>query len=546
MKKRIPTGIVEYAVLRNENYYTVDKTLMIKDFIERGSVATLITRPRRFGKTSNMSMMSEFFDIRKDSSQLFQDTNISKTEYYKEMNQYPVIYLSFANCKGEYMAMKKALFDVLRNEYARYQTMFEEEETTKDSVLQVRKNYKALCNEEDLVSISTSIMVLSKFLYEKLNKRVMIFIDEYDTPFIEAHINGFYNEISGVLSVLLHSAIKDNKFLQYAMLTGIQRVAKENIFSDLNNLAVFTVKDSEYAQYFGFTTEETKAFLEYYGVTLSDNVKAMYNGYHMGDIEIYNPWSIINYAATGKLISFWVNTSSNSMIKKLMKQSDATFNTEYERLVKQGYLETQVSLNTSFYEDNSTSNLWGLFVNAGYLTIQTMISEASEFMRVRIPNQEVAQEFSSLTAAHLSISENAMVAMFHYFRTKDLKAFLEAYKGILLHLPSYHDLTCENSYHMMMLGLCAWLSDEYQVTSNRESGKGRYDILLKAKKKGVSSFILEMKYTKDADQLERLAKEAVEQMEEKQYDCELSDEIILIGLAHCGKDVAMYWKLENK
>lgn len=328
----------------------------------------------------------------------------------------------------------------------------------------------------------------------------MLFIDEYDTPFIEGHTGGFYDEIRSGLAGLLHNALKLSPSLQYAMLTGIQRVAKENIFSDLNNLIVCTVMDKRYDQYFGFTEKETEELLKYYDLRLNDEVKEMYDGYHIGEVEIYNPWSIINYADNEKLVSYWVNTSSNIMIKKAMEESDESFKNGYESLIKQGYLDTQITLETSFYEQSETQSLWGLFINAGYLTIDHCIYENR--YRIKIPNKEVQKEFMSLTAYQLKVSDNDLGTISYALRSGDKDLFVEIYQQILMTLPSYYDLKDENSYHIMVLGMCAYLSGDYEVKSNKEIGKGRCDIILKAKKV-LPSYVIEFKYTKDDKELEK-------------------------------------------
>lgn len=541
MKKRIPTGVVNYERLQTENYYVVDKSWMIHEFLERASAVTLITRPRRFGKTSNMSMMSDFFDITKDSHNLFENTAIKKSEYISSMNQYPVIFLSFASAKGSITNLSKVIKQQIADVYQKYAFVLKEMDDFEKPFYEAIKSSLSKPESGNLQGVEGSLLFLMKKIEQYYQKKTIIFIDEYDTPFIEAHVQGYYDIIRSSLATLLHSALKDNDHLQYAMLTGIQRVAKENIFSDLNNLKVFTVKDKEYAQYFGFTTEETKTMLAYYDLELSENVKSMYDGYNMGGIDIYNPWSIINYVDEKELRAYWVNTSSNMMIKQAMKQCDHTFKLGYETLIKKGFLETKVTMDTSFYEEISTANLWGLFVNAGYLTIEYVISMMSGFARIRVPNFEVSQEFQSLTAAYLSISETAMDTMFYHLRCSKSEEFLQAYKSLLLQVPSYHDLKDENSYHMMMLGLCAWLSTDYKILSNRENGKGRCDIILKAKNSKEPSYIFEFKYTKEVGQLKEIAKQAVNQIMEQKYDADLQGEIHYIGLAHCGKEAEMLW-----
>lgn len=543
MRKAIPLGVVDYETLKNQNYFFIDKSMMIYDFLMRKSTVTLITRPRRFGKTINMSMMSSFFDITKDSKEIFKDTKIVETEYISEMNQYPTIFISFANAKNDKWNVVKEIKLQLRKEYDRYAHVFEQKMTVFE-----QNEYESLVqglmtkNDGILDNIIDALSFLMERLEKYYHKKVMVFIDEYDTPFIEAHVGGYYEELRGGLSSLLHNALKTSTSLHYAMMTGIQRVAKENIFSDLNNLVVCTVKDPEYSQYFGFTEEETKQTLEYYDLSLNDEVKSMYDGYHFGEHDIYNPWSILNYASRKVLEPYWVNTSSNTMIKKAISSSDEAFERGYEELIRNGKLETTVKMDTSFFEVNNTENLWGLLVNAGYLTLHKTISIQDSLYIIKIPNQVVHLEFRKLTAYHLKATETDLTVLFNSLKCCRKEDFEDRYRKILLTLPSYHDLKDENSYHMMLLGKCAWLSNEYEVISNREVGKGRCDIILKSKKSQIS-YILEFKYTNDSSvDLKQLAKSAIDQIDSRRYDSELSGTVIHIGLAHYQKNVEIEWQ----
>lgn len=543
MRKAIPLGVVDYETLKNQNYFFIDKSMMIYDFLMRKSTVTLITRPRRFGKTINISMMSSFFDITKDSKEIFKDTKIVETEYISEINQYPTIFILFANAKNDKWNVVKEIKLLLRKEYDRYAHVFEQKMTVFE-----QNEYESLVqglmtkNDGILDNIIDALSFLMERLEKYYHKKVMVFIDEYDTPFIEAHVGGYYEELRGGLSSLLHNALKTSTSLHYAMMTGIQRVAKENIFSDLNNLVVCTVKDPEYSQYFGFTEEETKQTLEYYDLSLNDEVKSMYDGYHFGEHDIYNPWSILNYASRKVLEPYWVNTSSNTMIKKAISSSDEAFERGYEELIRNGKLETTVKMDTSFFEVNNTENLWGLLVNAGYLTLHKTISIQDSLYIIKIPNQEVQLEFRKLTAYHLKATETDLTVLFNSLKCCRKEDFEDRYRKILLTLPSYHDLKDENSYHMMLLGMCAWLSNEYEVISNREVGKGRCDIILKSKKSQIS-YILEFKYTNDSSvDLKQLAKSAIDQIDSRRYDSELSGTVIHIGLAHYQKNVEIEWQ----
>ena len=544
--KAIPIGTNSFSKLVTNDYYFVDKTLMIKEFLERKSTVTLITRPRRFGKTINMSMMAEFFDITKDSKEIFKGTKIMDTPYASEINQYPTIFISFADAKDNRMTVVNFIKNEIQKEYEKYMFVFKDlslfEENDFDNIV-TGLLYK---NNETLDDVSNALIFLMKKLKDYYGKEVMLFIDEYDTPFIESRVGNFYSEIKSGLSTLLRSSLKNSIDLKYAMLTGIQRVAKENIFSDLNNIVVCDVTKKEYASYFGFDNEETRGLLEYYDLELNEEVKEMYDGYKMGDKEIYNPWSILNYARRKVLVPYWVNTSANTMLKQAIEKADYDFKKQYEKLIKNNYLETRVVLQTSFYEVANTPNLWGLFVSAGYLTVTKSIDALNDQYRVEIPNKEIRKEFINLTEYYLALQTGQLNDVVYHLLQEDRDEFFDSYQNILM-LPSYHDLNNENSYHMMMLGMCLCLSDNYKIISNREEGKGRCDIIIQAHDEKKTSFIIEFKYLKEDKKdfekaLDKLQNEAIQQIKDRRYDYDLKGKEIYIGLVHHGKDVMMKWE----
>ena len=547
MQLAVPRGVSNYRRLKTDHYYFVDKSLMISDFLKEKNAVTLITRPRRFGKTINMSMMAEFFDITKDSKELFKDTKIMTTAYVSEMNQYPTIFLSFANAKGNKISIISSIKQNLIKLYQLNKHLFQDLDEFDMIIYKGIMESLAQYNNGSANGIENALSFLMERMERYYHKKVMVFIDEYDTPFIEAHVNGFYNEIRENLSSMLHAALKSSDSLQYAMLTGVQRVAKENLFSDLNNLVVCTVADKEYSQYFGFTELEVKELLEYYDLELNDKVKMMYNGYHFGNTQIYNPWSVLNYAATGEESPYWLYTSSNKMIKEAMKIRNQSFDRDFEKLVQTGCMETTMYLETSFFEISEIENLWGLFVNAGYLTIEKTVDRQNNLYVLRIPNQEVRQEFRNLTAYYLNIEENNLNGLFNALRLEKKEDFKDRYQNMLLILPSYHDLKDENSYHVLFLGMCAWMSYDYKIISNREVGKGRCDIILQSKDENKTSFVFEFKYIgtdneTSQERLQTVAKQAVEQIRDRQYDIEIKGKVVYIGLAHHGKDVAIEWQ----
>ena len=545
-KRKLAIGVQDFRFLRERKAYYVDKTQMVPEFLDSWYQVTLITRPRRFGKTMNMSMLAEFLDCTKDSAEIFAGTKISRSEWVSEMNQHPVVFLSFLNVKADSASMMAAqLGGALRGEYERYSPIIKDSslpEEQKDSFNQI---YNSLRSPDDDVdsrkSIVNSIAVLCQVLEMYYGKKVYLLLDEYDTPFISANSGGYYDEVREMLTGMMRSALKGNPSIEKALLTGIQRVAKENIFSGLNNLVVCTVKDSDYEDCFGFTEEEVRDLLDYCGVPFTGEVKEMYDGYQIGMTDLYNPWSISCYAARRKLESYWVNTGENSIIKNAMEQRDDSFVRDYNTLIEQGKVEVQAELATAYYEKADDASLWGLLINAGMVTIQEQTDE--DHFLVRVPNQEVWKAFRELTAFYLRVEEGHIGTMLYDLEAGKMDRFAEDYQGILMKLPSYHDLKSENSYHMMMLGMCAFMQRHYEVSSNRENGGGRGDIVLRGRKPQYPGMILEFKYTKDESQdLEELALEAISQIKDKGYDAAMDGIVYFIGLAHCGKRAEVRWE----
>ncbi|MCI9174223.1 MAG: AAA family ATPase [Lachnospiraceae bacterium] len=552
MKKnnKLAIGIQDFRSLCEQNAYYVDKTQMIEEFLESWYQVTLVTRPRRFGKTLNMSMLAEFLDCTKNSRSLFAETKISCSDAMQELNGHPVIFLSFLNVKGD--TAEELLYQleiVIKEEYEKFLFLTCEEafpDRKKQSFLQT---YSSLCQPGNEIQkrncISHGITELCQFLESYYGKKVYFLLDEYDTPFISANSGGYYHEVRGILSNMLSSALKGNSSLEKAMLTGIQRAAKENIFSGLNNLIVCTVKDPEYTDCFGFTETETAKLLHFCNAELSESVKNMYDGYQFGSTEVYNPWSVTCYAARKKLEPYWVNTSENILFKQALTQRKEPFFRKYDTLIQKGSVNVHAELSSPYYENPSDSSLWGLFINAGMASIQEELEE--NFYTLKIPNQEVWKSYQELTAFYLQTDENHLSSMLQHLRTEAIAEFAEEYQLILLNLPSYHDLKNENSYHMMMLGMCAFLHPYYTIDSNREHGMSRSGIMLYAKRPNLAHIILEFKYTNNQNQnLEKLALEAIAQIKNKKYDVETAGNIYYIGLAHCGKNVRIKWERHTR
>ncbi len=548
--RKLAIGVQDFRSLREQNAYYVDKTQMIEEFLESWYQVTLVTRPRRFGKTLNMSMLAEFLDCTKDSRALFIETKISGSHAMQEINNHPVIFLSFLNVKGD--TANELLYQleiVIKEEYEKFLFLIHEESLPEIKKRAFQQVYECLCQTGDEIRkkscISHAITELCQILEIYYGKKVYFLLDEYDTPFISANSGGYYHEVRGILSNMLSSALKGNRALEKAMLTGIQRAAKENIFSGLNNLIVCTVKDPEYTDCFGFSESEVQNLLQYCNAEFSDGVKNMYDGYQFGSMEVYNPWSVTCYAARKRLEPYWINTSENSIIKQALIQRKEMFFRKYNVLIETGSVNVHAELSTPYYENPSDSSLWGLFINAGMVTIQEELEE--NFYKLRIPNDEVWKAYQELTAFYLQTDENHLLAMLQYLRTEAMEEFAEEYQWILLHLPSYYDLKDENSYHMMMLGMCAFIQPSYKIDSNREHGMGRSDIMLYAKKPDSPHIIMEFKYAKNKKQnLEKLAQEAITQMKNRSYDTGLSGTVYYIGLAHYGKNVKIKWEKSNQ
>ena len=545
-KKRLAIGVQDFRFLRERNAYYVDKTQFIEEFLDSWYQVTLVTRPRRFGKTLNMTMLREFLDCTRNSARLFAETKIEKSVYADWINQYPVIFLSFLNVKAENSReMIRQLSDLFLEEYDRYMDL------TKSGKLSQRKkemffqNYRSLSEkqgaEEQRSCLCHGLKDLCGILEEYYGKKVFLLLDEYDTPFMYANSRGYYGQVREILSGMLSFSLKGNSSLEKAMLTGVQRVAKENIFSGLNNLMVCTVKDPEYKDCFGFTEEEVRELLDYCEAEFSGQVKAMYDGYKIGDTELYNPWSISCYGARKKLESYWVNTSENSILKNALREQGQLFFQSYEELLERGQVTVNADAAGAYYENQNETAFWGLLLNAGMVTIEEEIRE--DLYKVRVPNLEVWKGFQDLTASYLQVEEGKIDKMLYYLQTGDMERFSREYKRILLEIPSYYNLKDENSYHMMRLGMCVFLRGTYQVRSNRESGRGRGDILLYSRKWGCPSMILEFKYTRDkSENLEDLALKAIGQIKEKNYSADMTGQVWYVGLAHRGKEAAVKWE----
>ena len=540
---RLPIGIDDFEKLRQGGYYYVDKTLMIKDFLEMKDEVALIARPRRFGKTLNMTMLRDFFDITKNSLDLFQGLAIMETEYGKQINSRPVIYFTFKDCKGDtaedvFLLVKQKIYQ----EFLRYEKILRGKlDRTSYEGMDFYDMIDALRNPKTPIPLWTnSIQLLTQIVKEIFGVPPILLIDEYDQPIMSSYEKNFHEQMGTFFSNLYGSAMKGNSALGQALLTGVQRVVKESIFSQFNNARVYTVLNPQYASYFGLTEPEVEALLRTYGLSLTEAVKKEYDGYSFGGVEVYNPWSLLNYADTKVLDYYWINTSSNTFIRKILQRADQRFWENFDHLVLGEEVVVGLTLETSYIERDSNYSLWGLLVNSGYLTVKQRVDVNTAV--VKIPNEEVMSEFQVLISEIAGIEALDLRQMFQALLKKDMERFLKIYRGIVISCTSYMDAK-ENAYHMLFLGMCITLKGLYRVSSNLESGYGRSDITLEAQRAGYPHVVIEFK---QGENLKELKKEALQQIIDQKYYAGLHGEVLCVGLAHDKKRCEMEYRvIEN-
>jgi len=544
----LPVGVDSFTEIREEKHYFVDKTMFISDFLKNKEKVTLITRPRRFGKTLNMSMMRDFFDITQNNIAIFEGLRIMNTEYAHMINSRPTLYLTFKGVTGKnFDALKLSLAHAVKEGYYKHATALNKSECEENEFFAIYKAFKKMDQETDTDKrkidsdvLKRSLTVLIHRLYEHFQKPILLLIDEYDQPLIEAHASNCREEFSSqIYGPFLGDALKGNESLGQSLLTGIQRVAKESIFSKLNNVAVYTVADETYATYFGLTETETKTALQDNGLKLLDSVKEYYDGYRIGDVDIYNPWSIINYMKRKKLEPYWVNTSTNLLARQLILTADSEFFMDFETLIKEGEVDIFALLDASFIELESTETIWGLLINAGYITISKKIG-MEEYV-VRIPNFEVKKEFRTIVGLYTNIKASNLNGLFNALFDKNMNRFLMLYRKMILRHLSYHDIIDENSFHMFFLGMCMASQGFYQVMSNREMGHGRSDIGMKSLfTNDRPHIIIEFKTGKN---VKKESENALEQIFEKAYYSQFAGDVLCIGIGHDKKQCELVSRL---
>lgn len=553
-KKPLPIGISDYVRAQSEYYY-VDKTLMIKDFLDRKPLVSLFTRPRRFGKTLNMDMLRVFFEISKENTgKHFEDKAIWKCgeEYRSHQGKYPVIFLTFKDVKFDtWEATIDKIKGLLQEEYGRHQELL-----ASDKLSAYEKEYfgKILDSSANEVELTSALERLSKMLTSHYGKAPIIIIDEYDTPIQEGYAEDFYEEIIGFMRNFFSGAFKDNKNLSYGFLTGILRIAQESIFSGLNNLTVNSVMDEEYDRYFGFTEDEVEQMLDYYGVSEKEaELKEWYDGYLFGKEEIYNPWSVINYISKGCIPqAYWVNTGKNEVLEDVLKVATDDITERLYSLLQGERVIARIDQNVvyrSLTED--AANIYSLLLVAGYLKTpkKELQGDGSYLCEVSIPNKEIAAVYKNEILSHLlqigAISRTTANKIAESLYANDDRKLQGAIAEYMDKAISFYDAGTESFYHGLMMGLIALMDNRYKIKSNRESGDGRYDISMFPKEERNPGIIMELKWKKalSTEELDKLAEDALAQIEDKRYDSEMKEEgikeILKFGIAFTGKKVCI-------
>ena len=563
-KKKLPIGLSDFKDMIEKNYYYFDKSELIENILEDGSIVKLFTRPRRFGKTLNMSMLKYFFDVKnkEENKKLFEGLNISKSEYFEKQGEFPVISISFKNYnKNDWESGFKSIKSTISDIYAKFEYLMEH--LNKRDL----KKFEDIWLEKDEGDWERSLLNLTKYVYEYYEKKVIVLIDEYDQPIINSYIKGYYSETIDFFKSFYGSVLKDNEYLEMSVITGILRVAKENIFSGLNNLEVHTILDSEFTEYFGIMEDEVEEALKDFNLEYElEDVQKWYNGYLFGDTKVYNPWSIINFLKKGRLRPYWVNTSGNGLIQLYLEKLKNKIFDEFSKLLNKESVLKRINDNMTFgnLEANFEKNIWNLFFHSGYLTLVEEYDEDEEGIYLKIPNEEILKMFSEMFIEVYFKDTNNFLDMTEALKNGDIKKFKLGLNKVLLENTGIFDVNGiykEQFYHGFMLGMILILKNEYEITSNGFAGKGRYDLLLKPKNvlEGKEGIIFELKIVnansdekfsgdKLKEKLEKECEVALNQIDEKEYVSVLKnagvERILKIGIVFFGKEFEVKFEKE--
>ena len=540
-KKPLPIGIDDFKTIIEEDYYYADKTEMIEKLLDDGAGVTLFTRPRRFGKTLNMSMLNYFFNLknREENRKLFENLHISKSKYMNQQGEYPVIYLSFKDIKAlnweKCYFMTKRLITYLYNEFE-----FLREKLNKKDL----SDFDKVWLDEKDADWENSLKNLLRYLYEYYNKKVVVLIDEYDTPIVSGYNNGYKKEVLDLYRSLYSTVLKSNKHLQFSVMTGILRIAKEGIFSGLNNLQVYNIFEEKFSEYYGLTEEEVLEGLKYYNLEYEINdVKEWYDGYQFGNTEVYNPWSIINFLKNGKLKPYWQGTAGNETINELLDRGNKELFDDLEKLFRKETVYKKIRDFTEFTAD--INEIWELFLYSGYLT--TSGEQKNKEHPLRIPNREIMEFFEDRFIDRFTGDYQKFSDTIRYLRAGNIEKFGEILQNEVISSLSYFDTDKDEKYYkVFLIGIFVALMNDYVRLSERESGYGRADLILEPKKKENPGYIFEFKVANSEEELESYAEEGFEQIKEKKYDTELINrgvtEITYIGLAFYKKKLKMKYE----
>ena len=544
-KKPLPIGIDDFKTIIEEDYYYADKTEMIEKLLDDGAGVTLFTRPRRFGKTLNMSMLNYFFNLKKkeENRKLFENLYISKSKYMNQQGEYPVIYLSFKDIKAlnweKCYFMTKRLITYLYNEFE-----FLREKLNKKDL----SDFDKVWLDEKDADWENSLKNLLRYLYEYYNKKVVVLIDEYDTPIVSGYNNGYKKEVLDLYRSLYSTVLKSNTHLQFSVMTGILRIAKEGIFSGLNNLQVYNIFEEKFSEYYGLTEEEVLEGLKYYDLEYEINdVKDWYDGYQFGNTKVYNPWSIINFLKNGKLKPYWQGTAGNETINELLDRGNREIFDDLEKLFRKETVYKKIRDFTEFTAD--INEIWELFLYSGYLTTSGKRKDREH--PLRIPNREIMGFFEDRFIDRFTGNYQKFSDTIRYLRAGNIQNFGEILQNEVISSLSYFDTDKDEKYYkVFLIGIFVALMNDYVRLSERESGHGRADLILEPKKKEKPGYIFEFKVAGSEEELENYAEEGFEQIEEKKYDIELINrgvtEIIYIGLAFYKKKIRIKYEKIQK
>ena len=543
--KKLPIGLSDFKKLIEGNYYYFDKTKLIEEVLDEGFEVNLFTRPRRFGKTLNMSMLKYFFDIKEaeENKKLFKDLYIEKTENFKEQGQYPVIFLSLKDLKADnWEEMERKIIVMLSDLFSEYEYLLDKLTGTN------YQNFKDIAYKKvDLYDLGGTLKFLTRILYEKYNKKVVVLIDEYDAPLVSAYHNKYYEKAKDFFKTFYSSVLKDNVYLQMGVMTGIIRVIKAGIFSDLNNLNTYTILSDFYPNCYGLTEEEVKKALIDYNLEYEmEDVKDWYDGYRFGKSEVYNPWSILNFLHAKELRAYWVDTSGNDLINDVLKIVRKDIIRDLKKLFDGKGLKQNLSGTSDLSRILGEEEIWELMLFSGYLTVEEKIDE--DYYILRLPNREVRRLFKRTFIERYFGRGSKLIDLMEALTENRIEDYEETLQDILLKSVSYNDTKKGNEafYHGFILGMSLYLEGEYIVKSNIESGLGRYDVSIEPKNKNKRGYILEFKATDNVDKLEEISKEALKQIEEAKYSSSLKQtdtkEILHLGIAFCGKQIKVSYK----